>query len=167
MDELITRNGMRVVLREIRADDAPLHDEFIARLDPKDLRFRFGSRIVEVPRSRVHSITAVDHESEITFVATTQSAKGTCSIVGEVRVQEDVDGARAEFAIAVRSDLQGQGLGRALLEKAIAVCRERHLRLLYGLVDPSNAAMIALARRLGFDVDEVPAGATVVVTREL
>jgi L-amino acid N-acyltransferase YncA len=58
-------------------------------------------------------------------------------------------------------------LGRALLEKAIAVCRERDLRLLYGLVDRSNAAMIALARRLGFEVDEVPAGTTVVVTREL
>jgi len=39
--------------------------------------------------------------------------------------------------------------------------------LLYGLVDRSNTAMIALARRMGFDVDEVPAGATVVVTLEL
>jgi len=41
------------------------------------------------------------------------------------------------------------------------------VRLLYGLVDPSNTGMIALARRLGFDVDEVPGGATVVVSLAL
>lgn len=166
MDELITRDGMRVVLREMRADDVALHDEFIAALDPQDLRFRFGNRIVEVPPSRLHRITAVDHENEVTIVATTKAATGACRIVGEVRLQEDVDGRRAEFAIAVRSDLQRQGLGRALLEKAIALGRERNL-LLYGLVDRSNTAMIALARRLRFDVDEAPVGATVVVTRDL
>jgi acetyltransferase len=167
MDELITRDGMRVVLREMRADDIAMHDAFIAALDPLDLRFRFGRRIVEVPRSRLHRMTAVDHEREGTIVATAKTAAGACQIVGEIRLQDDVDGTRAEFAIAVRSDHKRQGLGRALLEKAIAVCRERDLRLLYGLVDRSNAAMIALARRLGFEVDEVPAGTTVVVTREL
>ena len=44
------------------------------------------------------------------------------------------------------------------------VCRERDLRLLYGLVDRSNAAMIALAERLGFAVEGAPGGTTVVVT---
>ena len=167
MNELITRGGMRVRLREMRADDAALHDEFIAALDPQDLRFRFGNRIVEAPRSRLHRMTAVDHDREITIVAVTKTAAGACAIVGEVRLHDDADGGRAEFAIAVRSGLQRQGLGRVLLEKGIALCRERKLRLLYGLVDRSNTAMIALARRLGFDVDEVPAGATVVVTLEL
>jgi hypothetical protein len=39
--------------------------------------------------------------------------------------------------------------------------------MLYGLVDPANAGMIALAQRLGFDIDHVPGGATVVVSLEL
>jgi acetyltransferase len=167
MDELITPGGMRIVLRETRADDAPLHDAFIAALDPQDLRFRFGRRIVEVPRSRLHGMTAVDHEFETTIVATTEDAAGDAIIVGEVRLQDDPDGTRAEFAIAVRSSLQRRGLGRALLEKAIALCRQRKLRMLYGLVDRSNTAMIALARRVGFEVDDVPGGATAVVTLEL
>jgi len=42
MDELINLDGMDVLLRPMRADDAPLHQEFIARLKPDDLRFRFG-----------------------------------------------------------------------------------------------------------------------------
>jgi acetyltransferase len=167
MDELITREGLRVVLREIRAGDVALHEEFIAALDPEDLRFRFGNRIVEAPHSRLRRMMAVDHDNELTVVAVVEAATGVSEIVGEIRLQEDVDGATAEFAIAVRTSLQRQGLGRALLEKAVEICRERKLRLLYGLVDRSNTAMIELARRLRFEVDEVPAGATVVVTRDL
>ena len=34
-------------------------------------------------------------------------------------------GPQGEFAIVVRSDLKGQGLGRVLLEKMIRYCRER------------------------------------------
>jgi acetyltransferase len=162
-EELVTRDGMRVVLREMRPDDAALHDEFIAALDPQDLRFRFGSRVVEEPQGG-HRVIAVDRESDVTIVAMTESAGGKSRIGGELRLHEDADGTRAEFAIAVRTDLQRQGLGRALLEKGIVICRERNLRLLYGLVDRSNSSMIALAQRLGFSVDAAPGGATVVVT---
>ena len=151
----------------MQPDDAALHREFIAGLKPDDLRFRFGSRISGLPHAKLHGVTRVDHERETTFVATMKATSGTCKIVGEVRVQEDLEGGRAEFAIAVLSDLQRQGLGRMLLEKAIAFCRKRHIRLLYGLVDPSNASMIALARKLGFDIDDVPAGATTGVSLEL
>jgi len=124
MDELINLDGMDVLLRPMWTDDAPLHQEFIARLKPDDLRFRFGSRVNEVPHSQVHRMTRVHHEREATFVAIMRAATGSCKIAGEVRVHEDIDGARAEFAIAVRSDLQRQRLGRILLQKAIAFCRE-------------------------------------------
>lgn len=165
MDELVTRDGMRAVLREMRPDDAALHDEFIAGLDRQDLRFRFGSRVVEAPHSGVYRLTAVDRESDVTIVATIETVPGNRTIVaGELRLHEDAAGAQAEFAIAVRSDLQRQGIGRALLQKGIAVCRDRNLRLLYGLVDQSNSSMIALAQGLGFSVDGAPGGATVVVT---
>lgn len=159
--------GMRVTLRPMQADDAALHSAFIAGLEPDDLRFLFGSRIGDVPRSERHHVTGVAHERETTFVATMQRDDGACEIVGEIRAQEDADGTRAEFAIAVRSDRQRRGLGRALLEEIVRFCRQRGIRMLYGLVDPANAAMIALAQRLGFDVDHVPGGATVVVSLEL
>jgi len=167
MDQPIDLEGMRVTVRQMRVDDMAMHHAFIARLEPGDLRFRFGDRIGEVPRSKLPGMTRVDHKRETTFVATIRTATGKCTIVGEVRLQEDVDGTRAEFAIAVESGLQRQGLGRILLEKAIAFCDERQVSLLYGLVNPSNTAMIALARRLKFDVDEVPDIATVVVSRDL
>ena len=160
-------SGMDITLRQMNADDASLHQEFIARLGPDDLRFRFGARIGEVPHSERHRIAAVDHEAEATFVAIRRRGGGGCEIVGEVRAREDAEGGHAEFAIAVRPDLQRQGVGRALLEKLISFCRARQMTLLYGLVHPSNASMLALARRLGFHIDHVPGGTTAVVSLEL
>ena len=73
----------------------------------------------------------------------------------------------AEFAILVRSDLKGQGLGRLLMNKIIACCRSRGTGEVKGLVLASNQAMLGLARRLGFRVDPGPDGDTVVADARL
>jgi hypothetical protein len=39
--------------------------------------------------------------------------------------------------------------------------------MLYGLVAPANAGMLALARRLGFEVEHVAGGTTVIVSLDL
>jgi acetyltransferase len=77
------------------------------------------------------------------------------------------DGARAEFAIVVRSDFQGKGLGRALAEKMLRYCRGRGVGLLYGLVDASNARMLALAQRLGFEIERSSDGRTAVISLDV
>jgi acetyltransferase len=167
LEELSELAGAEVTLRPIRADDLDMHDAFIASLDPQDLRFRFGGGIRDMQSSELDRVANVDHERETIIVATMQRDGGPCEIIGEVRAREDAHGERAEFAIVVRSDLQKRGLGRLLLDKVIRFCRSRGVRMLYGLVAPSNVAMLALARRLGFDVDHVPGGTTAVVTLEL
>ena len=59
-------------------------------------------------------------------------------------------GVASEFAIVVRSDLKGLGLGHALLEKLVRYCRARGTRELVGQVLPDNRRMLELARTLGF-----------------
>ena len=44
----------------------------------------------------------------------------------------DPDGEQAEFAILIRSDLKGQGLGYAMLEKLIRYCRARGVHEIVG-----------------------------------
>jgi len=165
--DVIDLAGLRVTLRPIRADDEAKHDEFLARVDPRDLRFRFGREIDEVPRRELARMTQVDCERERAFVATIPRARHGSEIIGEVRARADVDGGRSEFAIIVRSDFQRQGLGRVLLEKLIHDCWKRNVRLLYGLVASSNTGMLGLARALGFEVDHVPDSGTVVVSLDL
>ena len=82
--------------------------------------------------------------------------------LGVVRAAADPDKQSAEFAILVRSDLKGQGLGRLLMEKIVDYCRSRGIGELEGTIIESNDGMIALARRLGFRIARGPEPETVV-----
>lgn len=57
--------------------------------------------------------------------------------------------------IAVQDTLQGQGLGRYLLEEVIAQARQQHLTLILLEVRESNEAARHLYQKLGFTEDGV------------
>jgi acetyltransferase len=80
-----------------------------------------------------------------------------------VRCAIDPDNVGAEFAIVVRDDVSGCGLGRLLLEKMIGYTRGRGTLRLFGLTLPENARMRRLAERLGFSsrIDEADEGLVV------
>jgi acetyltransferase len=65
----------------------------------------------------------------------------------------DGDGAAAEFGVLVRSDLKRRGVGTKLLRALAAAARERGVTELRGEVLHENAAMLALARKLGATID--------------
>jgi acetyltransferase len=112
-------------------------------------------------------MTQIDYEREMAFIATVAREEGRSETVGEVRMSAEPDGARAEFAIVVRSDFQRKGLGHALAEKMLRYCRARGVGLLYGLVDASNARMLGLAQRLGFEIERSSDGRTAVISLDL
>jgi acetyltransferase len=70
-------------------------------------------------------------------------------IVGVARAHR-VEGATAEAALLVRSDLKGQGLGSMLLSRLIARCRERGISRLIADVMRCNGRMLHLAEKYGF-----------------
>ena len=74
-------------------------------------------------------------------------------ILGVVRAISNPDQSDAEFAILVRSDLKGLGLGKLMMEKIVRYARERGIGQLSGMTMPSNRGMINLAKRLGFKID--------------
>jgi acetyltransferase len=74
-------------------------------------------------------------------------------IIGVTRAVSDPDNIDAEFSVLVRSDLKGLGLGRRLLEKMIIYTTEHGIQRLTGITMPNNQGMVALARKLGFEVD--------------
>ena len=69
-----------------------------------------------------------------------------------VRTVTDPDNDTCEFAIIVRSDLKGQGLGHKLMEKMIGYCRARGTKSMTGQVLAENHAMLEMVRNLGFRV---------------
>jgi phosphinothricin acetyltransferase len=56
-----------------------------------------------------------------------------------------------EDSVYIAPDEQGKGVGRALLERVVARCRDDGFRLMIGVIgDSANFASITLHRRLGF-----------------
>jgi acetyltransferase len=156
LEEWIEFDGRRVLLRPIRPEDEPRHREFLGRISPEDLQFRFFHIKRGFEHPELARFTQIDYEREMAFVATAASADGRPETLGVVRAISDPDNGQAEFAILVRSDLKGRGLGRALLDKIVRYGRQRGTRRLCGEVLAGNQQMMALAATLGFKVDQVP-----------
>ncbi|MBB1201946.1 protein lysine acetyltransferase [Enterobacteriaceae bacterium 89] len=146
------KNGERCLFRPILPEDEPLLRQFISRVTKEDLYYRYFSEINEFTHDDLANMTQIDYDREMAFVAV-QGSGETSEILGVTRAISDPDNIDAEFAVLVRSDLKGLGLGRRLLEKLINYTQEHGLTRLNGITMPNNQGMIALARKLGFDVD--------------
>jgi acetyltransferase len=160
--EDITWKGRKLVVRPIRPEDEAQHLAFLERLDPEDVRMRVFYARTELPRSELARLTQIDYEREMAFIATERDADGQQHTLGVVRAISDPDNSDAEFAIVVRSDLKGQGLGRLLMGRMIDYARSRGTRRLVGDVLSENTAMLKLARMSGFTIDASGSDAGVV-----
>ena len=59
---------------------------------------------------------------------------------------------RAEYAVIVRSDLKGHGVGWALMHHLIRYAESEGLRNLHGAVLATNERMLRMCTELGFDI---------------
>ncbi|HEX9464893.1 MAG TPA: GNAT family N-acetyltransferase [Alphaproteobacteria bacterium] len=156
--ETLTRFGP-VNLRPIHPKDGGALVRYFERLTPEDVRFRFFGPMRELSPRQVERFTHVDHEREIAQVVEDPET-GDLLAVG--RLAFDPGGRRAEFAISVRSDLKGRGLGRFVIAHLIERARQRGVEELFGDILEENTTMIAFAKELGFTMTRVPESAAIV-----
>ena len=157
LEETLTlRSGTEVLVRPIRPEDEPAHHEFIARLTPEDIRFRFFGFVRRLEHTQMARLTQIDYDREMAFVAVSPGADGEMETLGIVRTITDPDNTVAEFSMVIRSDLKGQGLGRQMLEKMFRYCADRGTREIVGQVLPDNRDMMRLMRKLGFSARIIP-----------
>ncbi|RYE91600.1 MAG: N-acetyltransferase, partial [Oxalobacteraceae bacterium] len=121
-------------------------------LTPDDVRYRMFVRVRELQPAQLARFTQIDYDREMAFIATRPNAEGIGETLAVGRVVADPDNLSAEFAVTVRSDLKGKGLGVMLMNKLIAYCRARGTREIVGEALPQNAPVIGLVKKLGFTV---------------
>ncbi len=141
-----------LTLRPIRPEDAAAHVAFFRALTPEDVHMRMFGQMRELSPQQLARFTQVDYAREMAFIATRAGSGGGNETLGVARAVLDPDGERAEFAVTVRSDLKGQGLGRLLMACLLDYCAARGVALVEGLALAENTRMQALARALGFDL---------------
>ena len=148
-----TWNGRAIVVRPIRPEDEAQHRRFLESLDAEDVRMRFFTTRKGLPRSELARLTQIDYDREMAFIAEATDAQGGAETLGVARTVSDPDNVEAEFAIVVRSDLKGRGLGTMLFECLIEHARRRGIERLVGLVLRENTRMLKLSAAMGFKAD--------------
>ena len=156
LEEWIEWDGKRVMLRPIRPEDEPGHTQFFDSLTLDDVRFRFFGSIRQLAHSQMARLTQIDYDREMAFIAVERGDDGRDLTLGVARAVADPDNIRAEFAIIMRSDMKGRGLGAILLKKIIRYCRDRGTQELVGQVLAENTRMLNLAKNLGFTARTLP-----------
>ncbi|MBW1645955.1 MAG: bifunctional acetate--CoA ligase family protein/GNAT family N-acetyltransferase [Deltaproteobacteria bacterium] len=147
------RDGTEVLIRPIRPEDVESHYEFVASLSRQTTYNRFFSYEKELPVEQMARFTQIDYDREIAIVARVEE-DGRERTIGVNRLVYYPHNDEYEFAIVVADDWQGSGIGGLLMEKLIAIARDRGIRRIYGLVLAENQKMLRFSRRFGFRVAE-------------
>jgi len=149
--EIILKNGKNALLRPIKPEDEESHRDFDLSLDKEDRYKRFFGELPQFSHEQLAKMTQIDYDREMAFIVT-QKIAGKAHTLGVSRVLMDPDNLEAEFAIVIRSDQKGLGLGRILLQSAIDHCKHQGVGLVTGITLPENTGMIELARKLDFKI---------------
>ncbi|HVX75577.1 MAG TPA: bifunctional acetate--CoA ligase family protein/GNAT family N-acetyltransferase [Bradyrhizobium sp.] len=156
--ELLLKDGSRIMVRPMRPEDEPAIAGFLGEVDPEDVRLRFFHAVKDFSHTFVARLTQLDYARAMAFVAMDPNTR---QIVGTVRLHSDSLYESGEYAILVRSQLKGKGLGWALMRLLIAYARSEGLKRLFGEVLHENTTMLAMCRELGFTVKSAPEDPTV------
>ena len=89
-------------------------------------------------------------------------------MLGVVRLHLDADARSGEYAVILRSDLKGRGLGWLLMQRIIEYARSIGLERVHGQVLAENTTMLRMCGELGFQIrDDLHSKGIKVVTLAL
>jgi len=157
-----TADGDRILIRPIRPADEHLYGAFVAELSPEDIRFRFLSPRKEFSHKFIARFTQIDYSRAMAFVSLDKEQK---ELLGIARLAADPDYTKGEYAIIVRSDLKGTGIGWALMRHLIAYAETEGLRQLVGDVLANNQRMLDMCHSLGFQISPDPEDSSIYKVR--
>ena len=150
---LRVKDTWRFFARPMRPEDEPLIHDFLRHVSSEDLRLRFFAPIKEFTHEFIARLTQLDYARAMAFVAFDEA---TNELVGVVRIHSDSIYESGEYAILLRSDLKGKGLGWELMQLIIEYARSEGLKQMSGDVLRENVVMLEMCRNLGFEVKSDP-----------
>lgn len=150
LEQTLEWRGETVTIRPIRPEDEEAHNELLGAMTPDDLRMRFFGAVRSFDHSQVARMTQIDYDREMAFIVALTDVSGRSHTLAVARAVADPDNETAEFAIAVRPDQKGKGLGRLMMARIIDYARSRGTTWMIGEALRENTAMISLAKSCGF-----------------
>ncbi len=160
--QLTLQDGSRVFVRPIRPEDEALYKPFLERETAEDLRYRFFAPVRELSRAAIARFTRIDFASSMAFIALDAV---TGAMLGVARLHATDENGTGEYAVIVRSDLKGRGLGWQLTHMIIEFARAKGFHTIEGQVLQENKTMLTMCRELGFEIATDPRDATIAAVK--
>jgi acetyltransferase len=150
------KDGRELILRPVLPEDEPAFQRAMAKLSPEQIRLRFFTPIKTLTHLQAARFTQIDYDREMALVLAEPTIPGKAEVFGDVRILADPDNERAEYAIMVRHDMTGMGLGSLLMRRIIDYARTRGIGEIFGDVLRENTTMLQTCEKLGFTQTRVP-----------
>lgn len=147
------KDNQKIMVRPIRPDDETRIQEFLRHVTKEDLRLRFFATMKQFGHEFIARLTQLDYARAMAFVAFDEA---THEMVGVVRIHSDSIYESGEYAILLRSDLKGRGLGWMLMQLIIDYAKSEGLKQIAGDVLQENKVMLEMCRSLGFEIASDP-----------
>ncbi|TVR99895.1 MAG: GNAT family N-acetyltransferase [Rhodospirillales bacterium] len=158
-------DGRRLLLRPVRPEDEPAFVDMFSRMSPEDIRMRFFAPKKELSHALAARLTQIDYDREMALVLAEPGLAGKSELYGGVRIAADPDGEKAEYAITVRSDMAGQGLGPLLMRRIIDYSRRRGIKEIFGEVLRDNKPMLKVCQVFKFTQKTNPDDPSIIEVR--
>lgn len=161
----LLRNGRSIEVRALRPGDRAALIAAVERTSAQSLYRRFFSPKRHFSETEIGYFVDVDFVNHVALVATLEEGDRPI-IVGGARYVV-VRPARAEVAVAVVDQYQGQGIGAALLQHLVIIARRAGLKQLIAEVLADNTSMLRVFERSGLPVTTMREGGLTHVVLEL
>jgi acetyltransferase len=83
----------------------------LRKLTPDEIYLRFFAPMKALSHAMATRFTQIDYDRQMVLILTEHGAPGTTEYYGSVNIVCDPDLQQAEYAILVRHDMTGNGLG--------------------------------------------------------
>jgi acetyltransferase len=143
-------DGSTITIRPIRPEDAEIVQAFVRGLSEESRYLRFMFSVQELSQNMLVRFTQIDYSREMALIAITNEDDHEIEL-GVARFATNPDGTSCEFALVIADAMQGKGLGQKLMIALMDAARGKGLKIMSGEVLKSNANMLKLMTRLGFD----------------
>ena len=153
-----TRNNILVKVRFLQTDDAPLLIDIFEHMGKESRYQRFNQSVDNLSKKRI--LDEAEHIVEtstsngkgfIAFVDLPDRSNVPIAVARYVYMSAD----KAEAAMSVRDDFQGQGVGSVLFNLLLDEAKKNDLRSLVGMLLNSNTGMWIVFDRIPYKVTRV------------
>ncbi len=154
IDQYTSNDGQEYTIRPIRPEDEPKLVAFHESLSEESVYLRYFRAFnlsQRVEHERLTRICFVDYDRTMALVAERPNPDtDVMEIIGVGRLSKEVGVPEGEFALLIRDDYQGQGLGTALLTRLLDIGRDEGLQTVNAYMLDENMGMRRICKNLGF-----------------